>query len=213
MISTEPGDRRYIGAPESSIVLASASQTRQRMLKACGVPFEIDPSRVDEDELKRGLRAEGATAGEIAEVLAEAKAVSVARRHPGILVLGADQVLDCDGESFDKPVDRAGALRQLQTLRGRSHRLVSCAVIVRDGQRIWHAVDDAQLTIREASDGFLEEYLDAAGEDAFNGPGAYRVESIGAQLFSDIKGSHYTILGLPLLALLDFLRVHGVLTT
>ena len=204
---------RTVGTLGGAIVLASSSQTRRRLLEGAGVPFSIEPARVDEDELKIGLRAEGAGGIEIAEVLAEAKAMYVSRKRPGEMVLGADQVLECDGVTYDKPVDRADALRQLRELRGKKHVLISYAVIVRGGERIWHAVDRATLTMRNSSDDFLEAYLDAAGTDAFNGPGGYRVESVGAQLFSSISGSHYTILGLPLFQLLDYLRAHRILMT
>ena len=130
------------------------------------------------------------------------------------MVLGADQVLECNGETFDKPVDRADALAQFQSLRGVKHQLISYAVIVRGGVRIWQAVDRATLEIRsDATDDFFSAYLDAVGNDAFNGPGGYRVESLGVQLFSKLDGSHFTILGLPLLALLDYLRANGVLDT
>lgn len=202
---------RQIGTPGEEIVLASASKTRRLLLEAAGVPFNVEPSRVDETEIKLSMLAEGASGAEIAEVLAEAKAVYVSRKHPGRMVLGADQVLVCDGAVFDKPVDRDDALSQLRALRGRRHELISYAVVVRDGQRIWQGVDRAKLEMREASDNFLEAYVNAVGDDAFNGPGGYRVESLGVQLFSRIDGSHYTILGLPLLALLDYLRANGIL--
>ena len=205
---------RLIGTPSDAVVLASASITRRRLLEGAGVPHIVEPSRVDEDEIKLSLRAEAATGVEIAEVLAEAKAVYVSRKHPASLVLGADQVLECNGNTFDKPVDRADALAQLQSLRGVTHQLISYAVIVRGGARIWQAVDRATLEIRrDATDDFFNAYLDAAGDDAFNGPGGYRIESLGAQLFSHVDGSHFTILGLPLLALLDYLRANGVLDT
>ncbi|MFT5487091.1 MAG: septum formation protein [Paracoccaceae bacterium] len=205
---------RFIGSPEALIVLASASITRRGLLEGAGVPHIVEPSRVDEDEIKISLRAEGANGTAIAEVLAEAKAMYVSRKHPDKMVLGADQVLECDGETFDKPVDRDDALNQLQRLRGKCHSLISYAVMARGGQRIWQAVDCATLEIRaDASDEFLNAYLDAAGDDAFNGPGGYRIESLGAQLFSHIDGSHFTILGLPMLALLDYLRANGVLKT
>ena len=205
---------RTIGTSADDLVLASASQTRRSLLEGAGVPHIVEPSRVDEDELKIGLRAEGASPVEIAEVLAEAKAIYVSRKHPDVLVLGADQILALEGESFDKPVDRADALAQLQKLRGRRHELISYAVIVRGGQRIWQGVDRAKLTVRaDITDDFLNAYIDAAGEDIFNGPGGYRVESLGVQLFSAIDGAHYTILGLPLLALLDYLRANGILKT
>tara|TARA_R110002072_G_scaffold33205_8_gene100563 strand:+ start:582 stop:1226 length:645 start_codon:yes stop_codon:yes gene_type:complete len=214
MIDEAREERRLIGSAGQPIVLASASITRRRLLEGAGVPHVIEASRVDEDEIKTSLRAEGAPGSDIAEVLAEAKAVYVGRKHPDKMVLGADQVLECDGRTFDKPVDREDALGQLQALRGKRHSLISYAVIVRGGGRIWQAVDRATLEVRaDASDDFLNAYLDAAGSDAFNGPGGYRIESLGAQLFSRVDGSHFTILGLPLLALLDYLRANGVLET
>jgi len=203
---------RVIGNPASRIVLASASRTRRSLLEGAGVPHIVEPSRVDEEELKTGLRAEGVSPVEMAEVLSEAKAMYVSRKHPDAMVLGADQILALGEDTFDKPVDREDALSQLQRLRGHKHELISYAVIVRGGQRIWQAVDRAKLVVRaDASDAFFDAYLDAAGDDAFNGPGGYRVESLGVQLFSAIDGAHYTILGLPLLALLDYLRANGIL--
>lgn len=214
MIDEAREEPRLIGSAGQPIVLASASITRRRLLEGAGVPHVIEASRVDEDEIKTSLRAEGAPGSDIAEVLAEAKAVYVGRKHPDEMVLGADQVLECDGRTFDKPIDRDDAFAQLQALRGKRHSLISYAVIVRGGGRIWQAVDRATLEVRaDASDDFLNAYLDAAGSDAFNGPGGYRIESLGAQLFSRVDGSHFTILGLPLLALLDYLRANGVLET
>ena len=205
---------RVIGSPERKVILASASHTRRTLLEAAGVPHLVEPSRVDEDELKISLRNEGASAVDIAEVLAEAKAMYVSRKHPDAMVVGCDQVLAFGRDTFDKPIDRKDALMQLRRLRGHHHELISYAVIVRGGNRIWQAVDRARLIVRaDASDEFLDAYLDAAGDDAFNGPGGYRVESLGAQLFSAIDGSHYTILGLPLIALLDYLRANGILET
>ena len=206
------GPFRVIGNPASRIVLASASRTRRSLLEGAGVPHIVEPSRVDEEELKTGLRAEGVSPVEMAEVLSEAKAMYVSRKLPDAMVLGADQILALGKDTFDKPVDREDALSQLQRLRGHKHELISYAVIVRGGQRIWQAVDRAKLVVRaDASDAFFDAYLDAAGDDAFNGPGGYRVESLGVQLFSAIDGAHYTILGLPLLALLDYLRANGIL--
>ncbi len=200
-----------IGGSGEQIVLASGSITRRRLLEAAGVPFDVEPANVDEDEFKLGLRAEGAAGIEIAEVLAEAKAMYVSRKRAGRMILGADQILECDGETFDKPVNREDAVRQLRSLRGRRHELISYAVIVRDGQRIWQGVDRARLEMRETSDEFIDAYLDTIGDDVYNGPGGYRVEALGVQLFRRIDGSHYTILGLPLLALLDYLRDNGIL--
>ena len=198
-------------AGSGGIVLASTSSTRQRLLQASGVPFVVEAPRVDEWEFKLALEAEGASAARIAEVLAEAKAVGVSRRKPGLTIIGADQVLQCGDRRYDKPVDRADALSQLKSLRGRRHELVSCAVAVKDGLRTWHAVDRARLEMRNASDDFLELYLDAIGDDLLNGPGAYRIEGLGSQLFSRIEGSHYTVMGLPVLPLLEYLRQVGIL--
>ncbi len=193
------------------IVLASASPTRAAMLERAGLAVEVDPPRVDEDEIKRSMRREGFDAAAVAEALAEQKARSVARRHAGKLVVGADQILECDGHSFDKPADYDAARDQLRALSGRRHDLVSVACIVLDGERLWHAVDHARLWVRSLDDEFIARYLCAAGDTALAGPGGYQVEGIGAQLFQRIEGDHFTILGLPLLPLLDFMRARGVL--
>src|SRR5262249_265994 len=142
---------------------------------------------------------------------AELKAQRIARRNPGALVIGADQVLDCDGTLFDKPADAADVRRQLLLLRGRRHELVSVVVVARDGVRPWHHVGRAALTMRHLSRGFLDAYLKVAGGAVLAWVGAYQVEGVGAQLFARIDGDYFTILGLPLLPLLDFLREQGVL--
>ena len=201
------------GLVRETIVLASSSPTRAAMLERAGLAVEIDRPRVDEDEIKRSMRADGFDAAAAAETLAEQKARSVARRHAGALVVGADQILECDGESFDKPADLAAAREQLHALAGRRHELVSAACIIRDGERLWHKVDRARLWLRPLGEDFIDAYLDAIGDSALAGPGAYQVEGIGAQLFQRIEGDHFTILGLPLLPLLDFLRARGVLAT
>ncbi len=200
-----------VGGTPRHIVLASTSSTRRQMLEASGVPFVAEDPRIDEAACKESLRAEGATPVETAEMLAQTKAASVTARFPDLLVLGADQVLQFGNEVYDKPRNREEALMQLRALRGHRHKLISYAVILGGGQRLWHAVDEAKLEVRRASEDFLEAYLDAVGEDAFKGPGGYRVEALGSQLFSGIEGSHFTILGLPLLPLLDFLRVQRIL--
>lgn len=192
-------------------VLASGSPTRLAMLTEAGVPVAVDPALVDEEEIKQSCHAAGLDAADAAEALAELKARRTAGRHRGRLVIGADQMLECDGRWFDKPVDRDAARRQLADLRGRRHRLVSAAVVVRDDQRLWHAVTTAELTMRPFSDAFLDRYLDVAGADVLGSVGAYRIEGLGAQLFERVSGDHFTILGLPLLPLLDFLRIQGVL--
>jgi septum formation protein len=198
------------GDPVPVVVLASASSTRADMLRRAGIAHSIDPARVDEDEIKRGMRASGATSAELAETLAELKGRKISSRHGGALVIGADQVLNCQGRWFDKPVDRAQARAQLLELRGKMHELISCVCVLRDGQRLWHHVGRARLTMRPFSEDFLDDYLDHAGDAVMHSVGAYQFEGLGAQLFSRIDGDYFTILGLPLLPLLDFLRNHGV---
>ena len=194
-----------------AVVLASGSRTRAEMLERAGVRVTLAPAAVDEEEIKLAARAEGAPVEDVAEALAEMKAQRVTRKHPGALVIGADQMLDCEGRWFDKPGDRTAARAQLQELRGRTHRLVSCAVVIRDGERLWHHVDRARLTMRPFSDAFLDSYLNAAGDEVLQSVGAYHLEGLGAQLFHRVDGDFFTILGLPLLPLLGFLRVHGVI--
>ncbi|WP_377808270.1 nucleoside triphosphate pyrophosphatase [Azospirillum sp. A29] len=192
------------------LVLASGSRTRAAMLEQAGVTAILDKPLVDEDEVKAAGRAEGVPADAVAEALAELKAQRITRRHPGALVVGADQMLDCEGRWFDKPADRAAARAQLLDLRGKTHQLVSCAVVVRDGERMWHKTDSARLTMRNFSEAFLDDYLDRVGDEVLHSVGAYQLEGLGAQLFHRVEGDFFTILGLPLLPLLGFLRVHGV---
>lgn len=192
------------------LVLASGSRTRAAMLERAGLSAVLDKPAVDEEEIKLAGRAEGVGADDVAETLAELKAQRITRRHPGALVIGADQMLECEGAWFDKPADLAGARDQLLALRGKTHELVSCAVVVRDGERLWHKVDRAKLTMRRFSEAFLDDYLDRAGDDVLHSVGAYHLEGLGAQLFQRVEGDFFTILGLPLLPLLGFLRVQGV---
>lgn len=193
----------------TKLVLASSSPTRARLLQDAGVSAEAVHPEIDEEAAKRALRADGIDGVALAERLAEAKARSV--RRPGRLVLGADQVLLLGSRVFDKPADRGEAAEQLTALGGRTHRLVSAASIVEDGAAVWSGTEEARLSMRTLGAGFIELYLDRVGGDAFGGPGAYRVEGIGIQLFDRIEGTHATILGLPLLPLLAYLRCRGAI--
>ncbi len=196
----------------SRLILASGSATRARLLRAAGLDPVIDPARIDEDEIKLACRAEGFRVEEVAEALAETKARRIAHRHGGQdFILGADQMLDLEGDWLDKPADIAAARAQLLRLRGRTHRLVSCAVLFRGTQRVWHHVASASLSVRPFTEAFLDGYLEQVGEAALSSVGAYQLEGPGVQLFSRIEGDYFTILGLPLLPLLDFLRTHEVL--
>jgi len=193
------------------VILASGSTTRRALLESAGLDVVAHPARVDEEEVKHSMKAAGLRPEEVAEALAELKAARVAARHRDLHVIGADQMLECGGTWFDKPVDAAGARAQLRALSGRTHRLVSAVVVFQGGQRIWHTVDHATLTMRDLSDGFIDHYVAVAGPAVLASVGAYQLEGLGAQLFARVTGDHTTILGLPLLPLLDFLRVRGVL--
>ncbi len=197
----------------ASVVLASASATRRDLLAGAGIAFTVDPALVDEAAVKGAMAAEGASAEDAAIALAHMKAQRISRRHAGVLVIGADQILDLEGTWFDKPADMNHARDNLLALRGRTHNLPTAACICRDGERIWHHVETPKLTMRDFSDGFLDNYLEEAGEGILSSVGAYRLEGNGVQLFARIEGSHFTILGLPLLALLDILRANGVVRT
>jgi len=195
------------------VVLASASAARRRLLADAGIDVTADAPRVDEDSVKAAFRADGAGPGDAAEALAEMKAQRVTTRHPGAFVIGADQVLICEGHWFDKPADRADAAAHLRALSGRRHQLVVTAVVVRDATRLWHYTDRAELAVRPLSDAFIESYLDAAGPAVLHSVGAYQLEGRGAQLFTEVRGDFFTVLGLPLLPLLGFLREHKVVAT
>lgn len=179
------------------------------MLQGAGIPIEIEAADIDERglEAKAGLADPGAVAG----LLAREKAAAVSQQKPGRLVLGADQTLALGQRRFSKPADRAAAREQLKILRGQSHALHSAVALVRDGKPIFEHCAVARLTMRTFSDDFLESYLDAAGSAVTASVGAYQVEGFGVQLFDRIDGDHSTILGLPLLPLLDALRLQGVL--
>lgn len=199
-------------APPPTVVLASGSQPRAEMLGNAGVLFVTDAPAVDESAVKNAMRASGADAADTAEALAATKAQQVSRRHPDSLVIGADQILVCEGDWFDKPEDTATARLHLERLRGRRHELLSGVCVVRAGTVLWHHVDRAVMTMRPFSDSFVEEYLENMGEKITATVGGYELEGLGAQLFSRIEGDCFTILGMPLLPLLDFLRGHGVLS-
>lgn len=181
------------------------------MLRKAGVELIADPPAIDETDVKAALQADGASVADVAETLAELKAMRISRNHPGALVIGADQMLQCGEIWFDKPVDSDHARAQLIALRGKTHILVSSAVAIHDGARLWHHTDQASLTMRNFSDTFLDGYLAACGSEIAGSVGAYHLEGLGAQLFHRIDGDVFTILGLPLLPLLDWLRVRGIL--
>lgn len=195
----------------ASLILASASTSRARLLTAAGLAFDALPADVDEDAVKRASRAKGETTAHCARSLAEMKAARISAAHPDALVIGADQMLDAEGRWFDKPRDLAAAREQLLFLAGKTHTLPTAAVVVRAGRCVWHHVASPRLTMRPFGAGFVDDYLARVGSKALSSVGAYQLEGLGVQLFAEIDGDFFTILGLPLLPLLAFLREHGVI--
>ena len=194
------------------IILASKSAARTAVLRGAAIPFEIAVSGVDEDAVKTALLAEGAGAREIADALAELKAVKISAKRPGF-VIGADQTLEFEGALYDKAETVEAARGRLRLLRGKPHKLHSAVVVAKDGAPIWREIVSATLTMRDFSDTFLEDYLATEGEAALRSVGCYRLEGPGAQLFAKIEGDYFAILGLPLLGLLDLLRRHGAVAS
>ncbi|MEH0070813.1 Maf family protein [Pannonibacter sp. Pt2-lr] len=192
-----------------TLVLASGSSIRATLLRNAGLDFAVDPAGVDEREIERPLLEAGAGPQEIAHVLGKAKALDVALRRPGDLVIGADQVLGLGSTRFTKPADLAAARAQLALLAGKAHDLHSSVVVAQGGQVLWSHVSTARLHMRALSDAELDAYLAAAGAAALSSVGCYQLEGLGIRLFERIEGDYFTILGLPLLPLLGFLREKG----
>jgi septum formation protein len=197
-------------SPEHQLILASNSRSRAAVLRAAGLDFTQIGSGVDEEALKASLRAEGASVARQADLLAETKALKVSISHPGV-VLGCDQMLELDGEGLDKVSTRQEARAILLRLRGKTHVLQSAIVACVEGAAVWRHLSQPRLRMRDFSDTFLEGYLDAIGPAAFEGVGCYQVEGRGALLFDRIDGDLFSIMGMPLLPLLQWLRDRGTL--
>lgn len=189
------------------LILASGSSSRRTMLAAAGVEFTAVAPEIDEDELRAGMPDDTAAKGAaVAEHLAKRKAFAVSARYPDALVLGCDQVLVCEGRLFNKALDDSAAVTTLRALRGRTHELISAAVLAKGDELAWRFTDVARLEMRDFSDAFLEQYLQAELPDILGSVGCYRIEGRGAQLFTRIEGDQFTIRGLPLIPLLAALR-------
>lgn len=192
------------------ITLASGSETRATLLRNAGLDVSIRPARIDEATVIESLLADGASARDVADTLAEMKA-----SKPAVdgLVLGADQVLAHGGTLLQKPADPDAARGQLRALRGRQHRLLSAAVIVEDGRPVWRHVGEVRLVMRDLSDAYVDDYVDRNWDRICHCVGCYQLEAEGARLFTRVDGDYFTVLGLPLLAVLDFLATRGVIRT
>lgn len=194
------------------IILASGSKSRKALLQGAGVEAETVKPYLDEDAFKAGMRAEGMSIRDQATRLAELKALKISRQTSG-LVIGGDQMLALGERAFDKPADMQAARGQLEALSGQTHTLETAIVIAEAGQTVWKHLARPKLTMRLLSPAFIDDYLKRTGEDVLSTVGGYKLESLGAQLFTKIEGDYFSILGLPLLPLLDYLRTRGVLAT
>lgn len=194
------------------LVLASSSLSRRAILESAGLPFRIQPSSVDEDEVRDRLAARDPNTdpAQIAAALAQAKAEQVSRSHSGSLVIGADQTLALAGTLVNKAPDLPAARARLLEMRGREHRLHSAVALAHEGATQCVIVDSATLVMRRFTESFLDSYLERAGERVLSSVGCYEIEGLGIQLFESVQGDHFTIMGLPLLPLLAALRARGV---
>ena len=192
------------------LVLASGSAARAELLARAGLTFDIKPADFDEEYLKKSQV--GLAAAELASALAQAKAYKVSIDLPDNLVIGADQVLECEGKLYDKPIGEDGVRSHLKSLRGRVHRLISAVCVAEAGAINWSYTAAATLAMRDFDDSYIECYIKKAGPEVQSSVGAYRLEEIGIHLFDHIEGDYFTILGLPLLPLLAYLRQHDIVS-
>jgi len=196
----------------SRLILASGSAIRRQILDGAGLDYEVIVRPVDEAAIKAAMLAENSRLHDIADALAEAKAMRVSRQEPG-LVIGADQIMVMDGTLFDKPKSMSEARERLISMRGKKHELIGAVVICENGMPVWRHICRTKLWVREFSDQFLDKYIETEGEALTKSVGAYRFEGLGSQLFEKVEGGFFAILGLDLLPVLDYLRTRGVITS
>ena len=196
-----------------TLILASTSQIRQKMLAAAGVPHEVQAARIDEDTIRQALQAENARPRDIADTLAEMKARKIAERQPDSLVLGCDQILELETDILSKPATPDEAEAQLKRLRGKIHRLFSSAVIYHEAKPVWRYIGEARLVMRPLSDDYIHSYVSRNWDSIRHSVGGYKIEEEGSRLFSSVSGDHFTVLGLPLLPVLGYLGDRGLIPT
>ena len=196
--------------PGAPIILASESASRRAILDGARISYSAQAANIDEISIRASCEAEGISPDGIAVILAEMKAQVVAQTRPDALIIGSDQILCCEGAIFGKPETRQQANHIMAQLQGRTHQLITSLVIFKSGIRVWHHIATSNLVMRACSKEEIDTYLDIIGAEAFSTPGCYQIEGAGAHLFSDMTGTYYDILGLPLLPLLSFLREHGL---
>jgi len=204
--------RGYLQAGKPPLILASGSKIRAKLLEAAGLAFIVEPPGLDESAMRQAVSGEDALQPQdVAEVLARAKAEAVSDLAHGAFVIGADQVLALGDEIFAKPDSMESAREQLRALSGKTHKLQSSVALAREGEILFAHTEEASLTMRELSPIFIGRYLAAAGEEVLSSVGAYQLEGLGIELFDKIEGDYFSILGLPLLPLLDALRREGAI--
>ncbi|MEX0283840.1 MAG: nucleoside triphosphate pyrophosphatase [Paracoccaceae bacterium] len=195
------------------IILATSSEIRATLMRNAGVDFEVVPGRIDEDAIKDAMLAEGRSARDIADALAEQKARKVSSKRPEAMVLGFDQTLDQNGQLLSKPANPEDGLRHLQMMRGQTHQLYSACVIYQNAEPIWRHVGRVNLRMRDLSDDYIQAYLDRNWDGVRYSVGCYNLEEEGIRLFTKVDGDYFTVLGVPLLEILNYLTLRGVLET
>ena len=193
------------------VILASGSDIRQTLLRNAGVEFDVIPARVDEAALRDALLSERAPPRDIADALAELKAAKISQKHPAALVIGSDQVLDLDGEIISKPTTPEEAKDHLTRMRGKRHQLLSAAVVYEAGKPVWRHVGVVRMTMKQISDRYLDSYVDRNWDSIRHSAGAYKLEEEGVRLFANVSGDYFNVLGLPLIELLSYLGLRGVI--